>query len=277
MQGRLFSILILVIASARAEAGCIEPVTLAHSTVGITRYFDDNEQKNAPPGVLGIRATGWFLSPTSLVTIGHVAAGMGLSEEFWKELDIRSGEVERSISARIRRIAGSRVEKIAVLELQIAFPGVQGFHLRMEPLVSDEAVVSLAYPGNQLRVAGGRFVRYGEGDRFDGTALTGMRRQRPPVLDSGALRAPVFIARPVVPRWGVRGGARYGDLGTADRCLSWCRRSADSLRRLRRERIRARSNAAAPTVKFDQLGSGCLSGRAPRCDRGSRGDRIATW
>ena len=38
---------------------------LAHTTVGITRYFDtryfdDEEKKTAPPGVLGIRGTGGF-------------------------------------------------------------------------------------------------------------------------------------------------------------------------------------------------------------------------
>jgi hypothetical protein len=143
--------------------------------------------------VLGIRATGWFLSPTSMVTVEHVAAGMGLSEEAWKELDIRSGESERSISVRIRRIAGSQAEKIAVLELQTAFPGAQGFQVQMERLVPEEPIASVAYPGNHLRVAGGRFVRYGEGDRFDGTALLEMYDDNDRlVLDSGASGALVL-------------------------------------------------------------------------------------
>jgi trypsin-like peptidase len=193
MQGRFFSILMLVMASARAEAGCIDPVTLAHSTVAITRYFDDQEQKNAPPGVLGVGGTGWFLSPTSMVTVGHVAAAMILSDQTWKQLDIRSGETERSISARIRLIAGSQAERIAVLELQAAFPGVQGFQVRMERLVPEEPLFSVAYPSNHLRVAGGRFVNYGDGDRLAGTALLEMYDGNDRlVLDNGASGAPVF-------------------------------------------------------------------------------------
>jgi hypothetical protein len=193
MQGRLFSILILVLASARAEAGCINPMTLAHSTVGIMRYFDDNEKKNAPPGVLGIGATGWFLSPTSMVTVGHAAESMILSDQAWKQLEIRSGEIERSIPARIRQIAGSQAEKIVVLELQTAFPGGQGFQVRMERLVPEEPLLSVAYPGNHHRVAGGRFVNYGDGDRFAGTALLEMYDGNDRlVLDNGASGAPVF-------------------------------------------------------------------------------------
>ena len=81
MQRRLFFILILLaVSSSRVTAGCINPFTLAHSTVGITRYFDDNEKKEARPDVLGIRGTGWFLSPLSMVTVktccrGHASIG----------------------------------------------------------------------------------------------------------------------------------------------------------------------------------------------------------
>jgi hypothetical protein len=195
MPGRLFffSILALVLASARVEAGCINPVTLAHSTVGITRYFDDNEKRNAPPGVLGVGATGWFLSPTSMVTVEHAAAGMILSDQTWKRIDIRSEEIERSIPVRIQQIAGSQAEKIAVLELQTAFPGGPGYQVRTERLVPEEPVVSVAYPSNHLRVAGGRFVHYGDGDGFAGTALLEMYDGNDRlVLDSGASGAPIF-------------------------------------------------------------------------------------
>jgi Trypsin-like peptidase domain len=189
-QRRLFSILVLVLASSRAEA-CVDPAALADSTVSITRHFDDKERE-ARPETLGIRGTGWFLSPTSMVTVGHVAAAMNLSDQNWKQVDIRQGENERSIPARIQRLAGSHAEKIAVLELQSAFAGAQGYRLRMEPLVPGEPVVSLAYPGSRLRVAGGRFVQYGDGDRFAGTALfelyDGDDRL---VLDHGASGAPV--------------------------------------------------------------------------------------
>ena len=191
MQRRLLSILVLVVASSCAEAGCVDPAALADSTVSITRHFDDKEQE-ARPGTLGIRGTGWFLSPTSMVTAGHVADAMTLSHQDWKQIEIRHGKNEQSVPARIQRLAGSHTEKIAVLELQIAFSGAQGFELRMEPLVPGEPVISLGYPGSRLRVAGGRFVQYGDGDRFAGTALfelyDGDDRL---VLDHGASGAPV--------------------------------------------------------------------------------------
>src|SRR5512132_286039 len=119
MQRRLFSILILVVAASRVEAGCIDPAMAAHSTVSIMRHFDDKEQE-ARPGVVGIRATGWFLSPTLMVTVEHVAAAMKLSDRNWKHLEIGRGESRQSIPARIHRLAGSDAQKIAVLELQTA-------------------------------------------------------------------------------------------------------------------------------------------------------------
>src|SRR5512132_3795220 len=110
MQRRLFSILILVVAASRVEAGCIDPATAAHSTVSIMRHFDDKEQEERP-GVVGIRATGWFLSPTSMVTVEHVATAMKLSDQHWKHVEITKGESKHSLSARIHRVAGSHAQK----------------------------------------------------------------------------------------------------------------------------------------------------------------------
>src|SRR5262245_14498001 len=99
MQQRLFFILILLAASSsRATAGCINPFTLTHSTVGIMRYFDDNEKKEARPGVLGIRGAGWFLSPLSMVTVEHAAAAMHLSDQNWKQVEIQNGLNKQSIA-----------------------------------------------------------------------------------------------------------------------------------------------------------------------------------
>jgi hypothetical protein len=192
MRRGVFSIAVLVVASCRVEAGCIDPASLAHSTVSIVRYFDDNERE-VEPGLLGVRGTGWFLSPTSMATIEHVAVAMNLSDQSWKQVEVRTGDHRQSIPIRIRRIVGSHTEKIAVLELQTAFPEAQGFQLRMEPLVPEEAVVSLAYPGDQLRVAAGRFVKYGDDERLAGTALLEMYDGKDRlVLDHGASGAPVF-------------------------------------------------------------------------------------
>ena len=192
MGRRLLAIVILIAACARAEAGCVDPATLAHSTVSIMRYFDDSEQQ-ARPDLLGIRATGWFLSPTALVTVDHVATAMNLSEQGWKEIEIRKGESKQSIPVRIQRLAGASAQKIVVLELQAAFSDARGLQLRTEPLVPEEPVVSVAYPGNRLRVAGGRFVQYGDAGRVAGMALfelyDGDDRL---VLDHGASGAPVL-------------------------------------------------------------------------------------
>ena len=192
MQRGLLSVVILVLASCRVEAGCIDPTTLAHSTVGITRYFDDKERE-AQPDLMGIRGTGWFLSPTALATAGHVTASMNLSEQNWKPIEIWTGENKRSIPVRITRLAGSHAEKISVLELQTAFPGALGLPLRMEPLRPEEPVVSLGYPDNRPRTAAGRFVKYGDGERFAGTALLELYDGNDRlVLGHGASGAPVF-------------------------------------------------------------------------------------
>ena len=192
MRRGLFSSVMLVLASCRVEAGCADPAALAQSTVSITRYFDAKE-KEARPGVLGMSGTAWFLSPTSIVTVEHVATAMNLSDHIWKPLEIWTGENKQSIAARIRRLVGSRVEKIALLELQGPFPHAQGFQLRAAPLLPQEHLVSLAYPDDHLRVAGGRFVQYGEGDKFAGMALLEMYDGDDRlVLDYGSSGAPVF-------------------------------------------------------------------------------------
>src|SRR5262249_17234366 len=99
MRGRtlLLSLLAASVSHTRLEASCIEPAQLAHSTVSITRYFDEGEA--AKPGVTGIRGTAWFLSPTIIVTAEHVSAGMMLTTEAWKPLDVRDGDDARSVPA----------------------------------------------------------------------------------------------------------------------------------------------------------------------------------
>jgi len=192
MRWHLSAVLVLILPTSPAAAGCIDPATLAHSTVSIMRHFDDKEME-ARPGVLGIRATGWFLSPTAMATVEHVTAAMHLSDRDWKPIEIRKGQGSQSVPARIRHVAGFHAQKITVLELQTESAGAQAVRLRMEPLVPEEPVVSLAYPGGDLRVAGGRFVQYGDGERLAGTALfeiyDGDDRL---VLDHGASGAPVF-------------------------------------------------------------------------------------
>ncbi len=192
MRQRLLSILVLVATSARIEASCVDPSTLVRSTVNITRDFGE-EERQAEPGVLGIGGTGWFLSARLIVTAAHVAEAMHLSAQDWKEVEVKEGNDKASIPPRILRLAGSGSEKIAVLELRTSFPDASVLQDRMEPLVPEERVVSLAILSSELRFAGGRFVRYGDDDEFAGMALLEMYDGNDRlVFDHGASGAPVL-------------------------------------------------------------------------------------
>jgi Trypsin-like peptidase domain len=186
------SALLLFIATTHAHAACVAPGSLVHSTVSIARYFDDAEQ-HAQGDLLGIRGTGWFLSPTSIVTVGHVASAMRLSDQEWKDIEIMDGDIRQTLPARILRRAGSRSENMAVLELRGEIAGASILPTRMEPLLPDEAVVSLAYPAHQLRYASGRFVQYADSEQLAGMAMfelyDGDDRL---VLDHGASGAPIL-------------------------------------------------------------------------------------
>ena len=126
MRARICFVLILLSLSAQssAETACVDLAQLAHSTVGVTRYFDEAE-RNVPSDVIGIQGTAWFQSPTNIVTVGHLASAMGLSTEDWKPLDIKDGADSKIISARIRRWIGDGTEKLVALELQAAFPAAR--------------------------------------------------------------------------------------------------------------------------------------------------------
>jgi len=187
-----FSLLVLFPAASRATGACVDREALAHAAVSITKYFDGSD-RHGDSGLLGIRGTAWFLSPTSMVTVEHVATAMELSAEIWKSLEIVDGESKQTIDVRIQRVAGSHSEKLAVLELQATFFGARELRVRMGPVAPEEHVASLAYSGNRIRFVGGRFVQYGDGDQFAGTALLEMYDGNDRlVLDHGASGAPVF-------------------------------------------------------------------------------------
>ena len=195
MRGRTCSALIfflLLSAHSRAETACVDFALLAHSTVSITRYFDEAE-RNAQSDLVGIQGTGWFQSPTNIVTIEHVATAMGLSTQDWKPLDIKDGADSKLISARIQRWVEGGTEKLAVLELQAAFPAARSVAIRMAPLVAEDRVVTLAYPDQSPRFVSGRFVQYVTDGRLAGTALLEMYEgDNRLAIDHGASGAPVF-------------------------------------------------------------------------------------
>ncbi len=190
MRAWLVAALMVGAISSSVQADCVDPSSLVRSTVSITRYFDDGEQR---AGSVGVRGTAWFLSPTSMVTAEHVTAAMKLSEADWRQVEILEGEKKQSLAVRIARALGSSAEKVSVLELRVAYADAQKLRLRMEPLATEERVLSLAYPNNSLRFAAGRFVRYADSDRVAGTALLEMSDGNDRlVLDHGASGAPIL-------------------------------------------------------------------------------------
>lgn len=194
MRGRtlLLALLLATAFDTRLEASCIEPARLAHSAVSITRLFDDAE-RSTKAGVIGISATAWFLSSTTIVTVEHVSTAMMLTTRDWKTLAIRDGGDTRSIPARVTRVMGLGAEKLAVIELQSELPGARTAAIHTGPLMPDAEVVTLAYSGDRQRVVGGRFVKYGNDERFAGAALLelfdGNDRM---AVDYGASGAPVY-------------------------------------------------------------------------------------
>jgi trypsin-like peptidase len=184
--------LVLLGTAWRAEASCIDPSSLVRSTVSITRELSAEEQTSAP-GILGIRGTGWFLSGRSIVTAAHVAGAMRLSAQDWRTVEVRDRASVLAIPVRILGVVGALAEKMAVLELETAFPDAVALPIRTAPLVPEEPVSSLAYPDNRLRFAKGRFVQYGTDARVGGAALLEMHDGNDRlVLDHGASGAPVL-------------------------------------------------------------------------------------
>ena len=192
MRRSLLLSLVLFTTSTAAEASCVDPSTLVRSTVNLTRIYDKEESRPGT-GVLGIRGTGWFLSPRLIVTAAHVTEAMHLSDQDWKDIEIKERDSKESTGVRIVRVLGSQSERVAVLELKSPFNGATVLAKRVEPLVPEEPLVSLAYPNDALRFAGGRFVKYGDSGRLTGLALLEMYDGKDRlVLDHGASGAPVL-------------------------------------------------------------------------------------
>ena len=186
---RLLVLSILLVANTQINAACVDRTQLAHSIVGIMRHFDDTDGR---PDLIGIRATGWFLSPTTIVTAEHVTVAMKLSTADWKPLEIFDGDGSQFITARVQRLAGDLGEKLAVIELQSAVSGARSVAIRKEPLVPEEQVMTLAYPGGRPHFVEGRFVRFGDDGKLAGTALLEIYEgDNRLVIDHGASGAPV--------------------------------------------------------------------------------------
>jgi len=195
MRRRAYYALILALSASiqsRAETTCIDAALLAHSTVAITRYFDEAE-RTAQSGLLGIQGTGWFRSSTSIVTVEHVVTAMGLSNGDWKILTIQDAAETHSIPVRVQRVVGAGPEKLAVLELQTGISSAHSVPIRMSPLVPDDRIVTMAYPNRERRAVSGRFVQYATDGKLAGTGLLEIYEGNDRlVIDHGASGAPVF-------------------------------------------------------------------------------------
>jgi S1-C subfamily serine protease len=189
---RLLAVFIGLLSTIRAHAGCVDPAQLAHSTVSILRYFDEAE-RDASSDLMGIRGTGWFLSPTTIVTAAHVVEAMKLSAQDWKPLEIADEHGSRSIAARLKHLAGDQAEKLAVIELQNAVFATHTLKIRREPLVPEDQVVTLVYPEGLPHFVQGRFVQLGNDERLAGTVLLEMYEgDNRLIVDHGASGAPVI-------------------------------------------------------------------------------------
>ncbi|SPP91820.1 protein of unknown function [Bradyrhizobium vignae] len=87
--------------------------------------------------------TAWFLSPSTIVTAEHVATAMNLSHQDWTPIDGEDGG--QSVPARIHRLAGSQMERLAVIELQRAASSSRTAIIRKEPLAPEEPVWTVAF------------------------------------------------------------------------------------------------------------------------------------
>jgi hypothetical protein len=178
---------------ARAGTACIQPAQLTHAGVRIARYFDDAERAAQDDDTVGIQGSGWFLTPTAIVTIEHVVTAMDLTAEAWKQIEIRDGDRMWTALARIKRLVGPGTDKLAVLELRTAIPGVRSLSVRAAPLAPDERVVTLAYTAGHARFVAGRFVHYGdEHGAADGAMLEMYDGKDRLAVDYGASGAPVL-------------------------------------------------------------------------------------
>lgn len=185
-------IFFLLCSESRGETACVDPAALRHSAVSITRFFDDSE-RSAQPNLLGIEGTGWFRSPTTIVTVEHVVAAMGLSAQEWKVLTIQDGSDRWSIPVRIQHVTGGSAEKLAVVELQSAISVASSVSVRASPLAPEDRLVTFVYPDREARSVSGRFVRYDTQGVFAGSALLEMYEGNNRLaIDHGASGAPVF-------------------------------------------------------------------------------------
>ena len=161
-------VIVPFLCSVVQEQTCVDPASLAESTVSIVRTFDEKE-RNARIS----RASGLRLSPKKIATLEHVANGMGLSKVAWTKVVLRqelgahtNNWVEVHTFVRVKHIVHTGAhENIYILELSQPNGSVTAPRIRTTVPREKEPLVAVGYPGGKLRTGFGNFVRIGTFDK----------------------------------------------------------------------------------------------------------------
>jgi hypothetical protein len=156
MRATTIFIVFVISQCARAQDSCIDPSTLVASTVGITRYFTDQERP--APSLDGYRATAWFFRNSRyLVSIAHFVDDAPIfPRNEWRMVELQQPNASVRVKARLLSIVKGFPEGLAVLELEEPFPHARPLKLRESPLSKNQPVRSIAYVDG-LRLAKGKF------------------------------------------------------------------------------------------------------------------------
>ena len=127
MPRRLFSLLVLLVASSRVDAACIDPAALADSTVSITRYFDDFGWVNRTINVATQSTSQATYNQTLDKAIGAMRAARGLKLGQDNDFEIYSNDTLVSAFAEVARqirIGAFVVSAIALLAAGIGIMNI---------------------------------------------------------------------------------------------------------------------------------------------------------
>ncbi|MCA9365931.1 trypsin-like peptidase domain-containing protein, partial [Candidatus Kaiserbacteria bacterium] len=153
-----------------AKNGCqnVDYETLGQSVVSISFLYDEPDEE----GALGHVGTAWFITPTLLVTVGHITRDVLSST--WSEVEIGwGGRLRESLDesfpfqARLynifptglRSLDTGKPENVAIIEIQAPINGTKPARVRLDTLMKNEPVVAVGYRGTEkaLQWATGHF------------------------------------------------------------------------------------------------------------------------
>lgn len=148
-----------------AQAKCVKPESLVRTTVRIVG--DIVREEEGVPVTYEIHGTAWFLTPTHLVTVTHVARALNTTNA-WRTVTLtqelpHNGMPEYTEVTQVRlagAVYGRTQEGLTVLELQAPFAGAQVARVRETELVHDESISGVGYPHYTLTFVTGAYLEY---------------------------------------------------------------------------------------------------------------------